>query len=63
MARRFFRRLPRALFQSYRRSVERWFPPLSWADFALLAVTLLLVFSASRLGQAADALERLLRRR
>ena len=43
--------------------MPRWLPPLSQADLTVLAVTLALIFSASRLRWAADTLERLLRRR
>ncbi|MHB8417465.1 MAG: hypothetical protein ACYDCL_05280 [Myxococcales bacterium] len=43
--------------------MQRWLPSLSPADLAVLAVTLGLIFSVSRLRAAADALERLFRKR
>jgi hypothetical protein len=40
----------------------RWLPPLSPADLAVLGMTLVIIFSASRIGWAARILERLFRR-
>jgi hypothetical protein len=43
--------------------MERWLPPLSTADLAVLGLTLALIFSASRIRPLAQVIARLLRRR
>jgi hypothetical protein len=57
------RRFPSTTFQANLFGMQRWLPPLSTADLIVLGVTLALILSASRIGWAADLLERVFRRR
>lgn len=43
--------------------MQRWLPPLSKADLVVVAITLALIFSASRIGWAARLLEVMFGRR
>jgi hypothetical protein len=45
------------------RAMQRWLPPLSTADLVVLGTTLVLIFSASKIGAAAKLLERMFRGR
>lgn len=43
--------------------MARWLPPLSGGDLTVVLVTLAIIFTASRIGPAADWIERHLPRR